>query len=121
MNEKTEQMLQDLAAKLGTTTEYLWTILVNQAKYDIIVSVIQMALMFAVVYWTIKLHLRFSKKDEDGDTLYWKKEEVLVIPMVFAGIASVLCIVFFLDGFNDLISAIFNPEYWALKRIFNMR
>jgi len=117
MNEKTQEALVALAEKLGTTTEYLWTVLVNQAKYDIIVSVIQMAFMFAIVYWTIKLHIRFSKLDEHGDSQYYHKEEILVIPMIFAAITSVIMIVFFLNGFNDLIASIFNPEYWALKRI----
>lgn len=120
MNEKTEQLLQSLAEKLGTTTEYLWTILVNQAKYDAITSVIQMAFMFAIIYWTIKLHIRFSKEDEDGDTMYYHKEELLIVPMIFAAITSVIMVVFFLSGFNDLIASIFNPEYWALKRVLNL-
>jgi hypothetical protein len=117
MNEKTELLLQSLAEKLGTTTEYLWVIIVNQAKYDAITSVIQMAFMFAIIFWTIKLHIRFSTEDENGDTMYYNKEEYVIVPMIFAAITSIIMLVFFLSGFNDLIAAIFNPEYWALNRI----
>lgn len=123
MNEKTNQLLQQLAEKMGTTVEYLWTILINQAKYDIIISVIQMIFMAAFIFITIKLHIKFSKPfSNDGKfkyytNLYSEKEELLIIPMILAGIASVIMIIFFLSGFNDLISAIFNPEYWALRQI----
>ena len=119
MNEKTEQLLENLASKLGTTTEYLWTILVNQAKYDIITSSIQMAFMFAIVYWTIKLHIRFSKEDDNGRSVYYEKEELASIPMFFAAVTSIIMIIFFLSGFNDLIASIFNPEYWALRQILH--
>ena len=117
MNEKTQEALVALAEKLGTSTEYLWEVLVRQAKYDIIVSVIQMTIMFAIVYWTIKLHIRFSKEDERKNSQYYYKEEILIVPMIFAAITSVIMIVLFLNGFNDLIASIFNPEFWALNRI----
>jgi len=120
MNEKTEQLLQQLADKLGTTTEYLWKILVSQARYDAIISGIQMAFMFAIIYWTIKLHIRFSKEDDNGRSVYYNKEELAVIPMILAGITSIIMIVFFLSGFNDLVSSIFNPEYWALNKVMQM-
>lgn len=127
MNEKTEELLQKLADKLGTTTEYLWTVLVNQAKYDIIVSLVQMAFMAAFIISTVKIHFRLAKelpKDPNDkwsqhESLYGKYEESAVIPMVLAGIISAILFIFFLSGFNDLVAAIFNPEYWALKRILN--
>ncbi len=120
MENKTEQLLSELADKLGTTTEYLWQVLLTQARYDILVSVIQMAFMFGIVYWTIKLHLKFSKIPEgENHSEYYYKEELLVVPMVFAAITSIIMIVFFLSGFNELIAAIFNPEYWALRQIMH--
>lgn len=120
MNEKTEQLLQSLSEKLGTTTEYLWTILISQAKYEAITSVIQMSFMVAIIYFTIKLHIRFSKEDDRGNTMYYYKDEALIIPMIIASISSVIMIVFFLNGFNDLIASILNPEYWALKQVLNI-
>ena len=117
MNEQTQEALVKLAEKLGTTTEYLWQILIAQARVDIVISVIQMTFMFLFIYWTIKLHIRFSKKHEDRHSFYYYNESA-VGGMVFAGLASIIMIIFFLNGFNDLLSAIFNPEYWALKQIF---
>jgi len=119
MNEKTEQLLQSLAEKLGTTVEYLWIVLVNQAKYHAIISLIQMAFIFAIVFTTIKLHIKFSKKIDGKNTIYYDKEELVIIPMVLAAITSVILLMFFLAGTSDLFSAIFNPEYWALKRIMS--
>lgn len=128
MNENTEQLLEKLADKLGTTTEYLWTVLVSQAKYDFITSAIQMAVMAAFIYWTIKLHIKFSKKDievegwsgkKEYQSIYYQKEEAAYIPMIFAGITSMILIIFFLNGFNDLLASVLNPEYWALRQIIH--
>lgn len=119
MSENTEKLLQDLAEKLGTTTEYLWGIIVAEAKYDVLISSIQMVFMAAIVIVTIKLHLKFSKEEKNGESMYYRKEELLVVPMIFAAITSVIMIIFFLSGFNELVSAIFNPEYWALRQILH--
>jgi hypothetical protein len=120
MEEKTTQLLEQLAAKLGTTTEYLWGILINQAKYDALVSIIQMSFMAIIIYTTIKLHIKFSKKDKDGKNEYYYKEDLLTIPMIFASIISLLSIVFFLTEFNSLIISICNPEYWALNKVLSI-
>ena len=88
MNEKTEQLLQSLADKLGTTTEYLWTILVNQAKFDVIVSLIQMAFM-AAFYCNRKIHFKLVKElptDKNDEwnvikSLYGKYEEAAGMAM----------------------------------------
>lgn len=89
MNEKTEQLLQSLADKLGTTTEYLWTILVNQAKFDVIVSLIQMAFMAAFIIATVKIHFKLVKElptDKNDEwrrykSLYGKYEEAAGMAM----------------------------------------
>lgn len=127
MNEKTEQLLQSLADKLGTTTEYLWTILVNQAKYDVIVSLIQMAFMAAFIIATVKIHFKLAKQlptDPNDiwsryENLYDKYEVAAGIPMIIAGIGCIIMVICFLAGFNDLIAAIFNPEFWALRQILH--
>lgn len=127
MNEKTEQLLQSLADKLGTTTEYLWTILVNQAKFDVIVSLIQMAFMAAFIIATVKIHFKLAKelptdpndKWSRYESLYGKYEEAASIPMIIAGIVCIIMVLCFLSGFNDLVAAIFNPEYWALRQILH--
>lgn len=96
MNEQTEQALQVLAAKLGTTTEYLWQVLINQAKYDILISSIQMVFMAAIVITTIKLHIKFSKLNDRGDNEYYCNDGKIA-GMIFAGIVSIIMIVLFLS------------------------
>jgi hypothetical protein len=127
MNENTQQLLEKLAEKLGTTTEYLWQILLNQAKYDVIISFIQMTFMAVFIIATVKIHFKLAKeipKDPNDkwsryESLYDKYEEAAIIPMFFAGIIVIIMVICFLAGFNDLMSAIFNPEYWALNKILN--
>lgn len=122
MKEQTQEALVALAEKLGTTTEYLFHVLVSQARYDVLISVIQLAFCVAFVWATIKLHVKFMKPipGNAGYTYYNKYEEGLSIAMVFAGIMCLIMIFCFLAGLNDLISAIFNPEYWALRQIMHL-
>jgi len=119
MTEKTELLLQQLADKLGVTIDHLWTVMINQAKYDVLISSIQMLFMIAFIWTTIKLHLRFCKEPKEGYSIYSEYDEAAWLPMMFAGITSMILLIFFLNGFNDFITAIFNPEYWALTRIIH--
>lgn len=121
MNQETLQFLEQLAAKLGTTSEYLWGVLVSQAKWDAFISFIQMAFMAAWIYWNIKLHLKFCKNMPGENYTYYAEYEAMAgIPMIIAGILSCILFFFFLNGFNDLISSIVNPEYWALRRLIHI-
>lgn len=44
MNEGTERLLTQLAEKLGTTTEYLWAVLLKQAPIDAIGQLVSIVL-----------------------------------------------------------------------------
>lgn len=117
MNDEAIKLLESIASKLGTTTEYLWNVLLSEAKYDAIVSIIQLTIMTVFIYFTIKLHIKFCKEIDDKNSIYYDNEYTVGLPMIFAAIISAIFIFIILMGLPELISSIFNPEYWALKRI----
>lgn len=51
MNEQTVKLVEQLAQKLGTTTEYLWNVLIKQAPISAAIDMIYCLLTpFSVLY-----------------------------------------------------------------------
>ncbi len=100
------EALAILATELGTTSEYLWEVLMKQAPLSAIMELIQYALLIvACIIWGIKT------KDK------WQEENWIWIGSVW-GLLAMLIIVAFLC-FPDTIYAFFHPEYWALDKILS--
>lgn len=123
MNDKLTQLLEQLAAKLGTTAEYLWKVLLMQARVSATQSllyVLFVAISGLVLY---RCHRKFSKPFAETVDKYYEnmydKNEYTAVAM---GVCSVVWIVLFiasLFSFPNLIDGYFNPEYWALKEILD--
>lgn len=120
MNEQTSKLIEQLAQKLGTSAEYLWSVLLKQAPISATTTLIQI-LATAVFGWVLwKTHKRLCKKESDekyAESGYEEYGELAGIPMIIGGllfvifgVASFLCI-------EEVISGYFNPEYWALHEI----
>ena len=123
MNDNTQKFLEQLSAKLGTTTEYLWGVLLKQAHVSATINLIQMTLviLFGVILY--KVHRRLMKKDNDNDkyseTGYDKYEEAAIIPMILAALTFVVLLLISFACIDDIINGYFNPEYWALDKLIS--
>jgi uncharacterized membrane protein len=117
MNEQTAKLIQELADKFGTTTEYLWAVLVRQAPIsstaDLIVLVISFFTLLAsayFIYWSVK----------GGQEASYDKENYYLVAVIISVIACIISAIILISGvlYLDTIAAGFcNPEYWALKQI----
>lgn len=118
MNEKTTELIEQLAQKLGTTTEYLWGVLINQASISAITDLIYIVMSVVVGVVLFKLHRRFSKEDEKGNCVY--EEDFFIGAMMF--LTAIWGIVFLVSIFSigNIINGFFNPEYWALNKVLNL-
>ena len=122
MNENTTLMLQQLAAKLGTTTEYLWGILLRQAPIDATINLIQSLLILVYCFFIYKKHKSLSEvKDyngykERGYDHYNDNVSILMIIGCVVGIILLFAMFFTVD---NVINGYFNPEYWSLNKILN--
>jgi hypothetical protein len=106
--------LDILAAKLGTTGEKLWTVLVRQARVELYQSVLTAVLLgitafvsFRVCRWCIHEAEESGCGGGDG----------YGVGATLAGLACAgFCIatIAYLEGLPTLL---LNPEYWALKQI----
>lgn len=120
MNKETIEMLKALAEKLGTTSEYLWAVLIKQAYINAFLGILFLIAVIIIDCILISLHKRFSKKDSDNYRDYYDTHEGLGIIMSFAGIAFLILSVgaFFIIPY-EVATALLNPEYWALDQILD--
>jgi len=121
MNDKTEALIRELAEKLGTTVEHLWGILVHQAPISGTIDLLVMVAWMIAVIWTyriVKEKTAIPKPTEDNrfTRAEWVNEGAWTAWLVWGMVscASIIIIGCFL---SDVISAILNPEYWAIKQV----
>jgi len=112
----TEKLLETLANKLGTTTEYLWGILLKQAPIYATVSLIQVLVIwgFGIVLYIIHGHL---SNDENEHSYY--NQDLYSIVMCIVFIMWIILSLLSLFELYNIVNGYFNPEYWALKEILD--
>ena len=110
MNEHTAALIQNLAAKLGTTTEYLWSVLIKQAPINAATDVLQYIAAGFLAYFYYKWATS-DKRDYDEFGQMFAALGV-GLPLLIILIAIFFC-------FPNTITALVNPEYWALKEILS--
>lgn len=120
MDTETVNLLAELAAKLGTTSEYLWEILLRQAPISSTIILIQsiFTVLSGIFLW--RLHKYFSKETDEDYSMYDRGNGGLESLMViFSALILVICIALFF-AIENMLNGYFNPEYWALNKILNV-
>lgn len=123
MNEKISELLEKLAAKLGTTAEYLWGILLVQAKISATISLVYV--LFVVIFGIAlyRYHIKFSMEIKNADSRYpiCKYDNNDALSGIMIGLSVIWGILFLICFFvyDNIITGYFNSEYWALKEILN--
>lgn len=108
MNETTDKLIRDLAEKLGTTADHLWQVLVRQAPITAITQLVIWGLITATFTLLLIAGVRRCKKEGD---------DVAICTSISAGLGLGICLLWFAFDGHAAITALLNPEYWALKQI----
>ena len=117
MNENTTKLIEQLANSLGTTTKYLWTVLIRQAPIDATITLFQYIILAIVGVILYKVHNRLSK-EVDRYSAYDNNDGYGILMVILSGAYLVVVIIaFFCIG--DVINGYFNPEYWAVQKILS--
>jgi H+/gluconate symporter-like permease len=123
MNEKIKEIIQQLANQLGTTTEYLWNVLLKQAPIDATIGIILIIIVLIFGYLLFKLHKKLIEKPKNDNynySYYEKYELGATFPMVFLAIIWVSCLIISMLNIHSIITGFLNPEYWALQKIMSL-
>lgn len=118
MNEKTSQLIEQLATKLGTTSEYLWGVLLKQAQVQVISDIVFIVIVsiLIIILWKVYLYAARNGAYSEATT---EMTFVYGFPTILAAIALFCMSVAALHDLFQLPTLILNPEYWALKEILN--
>lgn len=121
MDDKTTEMIAALAAKIGTTADHLWGVLVTQAPIS---GAIDLATVFVMVLVAIGL-VRFVRgkttppaktQDDAYPTAEWDGEGAFAAWTVTA-LYLFITFTVALSSAQGIVAAFFNPEYWALSTL----
>lgn len=110
MNDDLQKQLAQLASKLGTTVDHLWSVMVKQAPIDSCVFFFTLAIMVAVTYTFWK---RFSSAKVDPETIGGECHKVLML--ILFGVMLLATFILLVCGLSEAIAGFLNPEYWALQ------
>lgn len=114
MNERTEQLVRELAEKLGTTADHLWAVLVRQAPITSTVRVCILGLVALALLAVGVMALRAFRRrrfPKAGDI----SPEALGI--FFWCVACGVFVIGTLTSLPIIIAGFANPEYWALQEV----
>ena len=115
--ENLTQLLSMLAAKLGTTVEYLWTVLIKQAAISGVQNLIWGIICIVPIILWVYYFRYFLKNKEEIKRKY--DDELHIIGLSVSLIVSLVFLALFAECINTAITAFINPEYWALKEILS--
>lgn len=122
MNEQTSKLIEQLAQKLGTTSKYLWNILLHQAPISATSTLVLYAITIIIGIIAFKIHKKLLApipNDTYNDNLYEKYEIGAVLPMVLVALIIVIMTICCLIDFDNIVTGYFNPEYWALNKVLD--
>ena len=111
MTKNTEILLRELAEKLGTTSENVFNILVAQAPLQGLFNLLASILFIVIIHHSFK----FLKKQKES-----LNEDGFFMLGLLLGVCGIITIVYTLITFSTNVSALINPEYWALKQILDV-
>lgn len=112
MNEQTRVLLTQLAESLGTTVEYLWGALLRQAFLNGSLTLLWCIVMVITAVWWVTSwrKIKIVAESADEHLVVWANT-VLVVPLV---------VLILISCSGNIITAFFNPEYWALERTMRL-
>jgi hypothetical protein len=113
MNENTEKLIRELAEKLGTTTEHIWSVLVAQAPIS---SSINLAILIGFAVAVYASYKQVARKAISGGE--WDDNcGSMIFPWIAWVAFAFLAIFVACCSIEDIAAGLLNPEYWALKQI----
>jgi len=129
MNDKILEALKTLADRLGTTAEYLWTVLVKQGKVDFIQFgiLVILGLVFSVYFFYSYKKSQAKVGKERGEGKYgemkfvtWENLPLDILKLVMLGMVALSFAVAAGATMGAGINGLLNPEYSALSKILRM-
>lgn len=109
--------MEVLAAKLGTTVEYLWGVMLSQAPVAAMNNLIFIVTTTVLTWLCVRRHKKLIEPIDEYRNGYDEVANVtLMICWLVVCAVGVIASLFLIPA---TVTALVNPEYWALKQILN--
>jgi len=123
MNDKTQEALVAMAEKLGTTAEHLWSVLIKQAAITGTIHLVILAAWVWFAIWSYRLVRRKTKRpaatpEKQYPHAEWDDDAGFIAWFVW-GLMAALMVTIAGCELTSTLSALLNPEYFALKPILS--
>lgn len=116
MEEKQIQLAEKLFNKLDSASSHVIQAYSNQVKVDIAINIIGIVFFTLFIATTTILHFKFSS-EKNGDSVYYQKGELAIVPMVICGLISFVFAIYIIQSTADLFTAIMNPDYYVIQKM----
>lgn len=127
-------VINNLANKLGVAAEQIYPVLIAQARVSAIQTaislVIELAVIFAAVYFTKKAYFTKRSVGDGAEEMTLRNQIEYVYGSTYScGFASfvlcldflaLLCLVAAFCDTESFITAVANPEFWALDYVLGL-
>ena len=118
--EKMWEALEKLAQSTGVAVEQLYTILVQQAKVQLVFDVLQILGIIILVVVGVFITKYFLKKSKKNDLFdIWGLPAIIVGSTTCIG-AFVGCTLEIPALIADIIQILINPSVWILEYVMNL-
>jgi hypothetical protein len=122
VDDKTLHALTNLAAKLGTTAEYLWGALLRQAPITGTIDLLVMSAWVAgCVAWFRFVHRKTTRPAATDEDRYpraaWNDEFGVGLAWMSVAVFVLISALVIGSELSNTVAALVNPEYWALRQI----
>lgn len=116
MNEELLKRLDVLAAKLNTSAQFLWNVLIKQARVTLIEDILFIGLTagfsWIVLKWTRNYYKRHDDDFFDGNPGEW-------LSLIFSWVIGIIMLGFSIACIFEIPTVALNPEFWALQQVLS--
>lgn len=117
MNDNTAKLIEQLAQKLGTTSEYLWSVLLYQAHID---AAVELGWLVFLVVASVTMIVVFTRMVKSGNHIDDDDEPTLrffatIVPSVLIWFTTLIS----LGDIKSIINGFYHPDFWALNYILD--
>ena len=116
MKNETNELIKQLAEKLGTTTEYLWSVLIRQAFIEGIENILVVAFAIITLFSLYRFYKWAYKKDAD-DYNWFEKIDAPELVYIITGVIGVFLLIMIPVCIIEAFDCFLSPEYWALSHV----
>ena len=123
MDDNTLRAITALSGKLGIAADMLWGALLRQSQIAAVIEVVaSLVLAIGCVWWfrIVRKNTTAPPQERVDQYVRSKWDDIASPARVSVFFFTLLSLILAYFWLSDAITAIINPEYWALKQIMSL-